>query len=553
MGITQSSAEEYQRVAVPETSSSSTDSTESTESTESVGSVDSVDSVDEITNEMEGTHISCKTWNGAESYGTIDNALIELFFKSVRGINCQDYACIANKKDVASSSGNQMLENLFDASWRADPRRTLRFVFYLRDCRGGKGEKRLFRALIRHMRTVGLENHVLHNMKHIPFYGSWKDICLCFFGTTLENDAIKLIADQLRNDIISDNPSLCAKYAPSENGAIDKKYNAVSKITKDLGVSKIQYRKNYLVPLRKKIGIVETLMCKNEWRKINYEAVPSIAGNLYKKAFTKHDQSRYETFLKNVFEGKSKINSSVLMPYQMVRPYINKKDYCATTEAQWKSFIDGRRVKWPTNINILPIVDVSGSMSTGANPSPLEVAISLGLLISELNTSKQYRNKFITFSNTPEIVNITGDTLYQKVRQMNSANWDMTTDFAKVFDLILNAAVLMNVAQKDMPQILLVLSDMQFNSASSKGNTNWEVINQKYANAGYERPTIIFWNLNGTIGDYPVPHATVPNCMLLSGFNDTIMYNILDIKFPNPETVVLSAIDNSRYDLITLS
>ena len=77
---------------------------------------------------------------------------------------------------------------------------------------------------------------------------------------------------------------------------------------------------------------------------------------------------------------------------------------------------------------------------------------------------------------------------------------------------------------------------MQFNQADN--HTNWEVIEQKYADAGYERPTIIFWNLNGTSLDFPIPDSTIAKCALLSGYNDSILNSILDGKIPNPLELV---------------
>ena len=179
----------------------------------------------------------------------------------MRDIPCTDYRCITVKKsqreinfDGASTPhGPKTLEEYFDAAWNADPLRTLKFVFYLRDCRGGKGERKLFRALVRHMRENGLAHHLDANLEYIPFFGSWKDISICFFGTEFEERAVQLIANQLRKDIISDHPSLCAKYSPSEGGAVDKRHYAAHKISSALGVSLARYRKRYLVPLRSKL------------------------------------------------------------------------------------------------------------------------------------------------------------------------------------------------------------------------------------------------------------------------------------------------------------
>lgn len=509
------------------------------------------------------------TWNGAASYSTVNNPLVHLCFKSVRNIPCNDYSSIKVNKDkcqlcscyLSSCVNKNSIEEYFDKAWSVDPLRTLKFVFYLRDCRQGKGERKLFRALVRHMRESKLETHLIKNLKYIPEYGSWKDISLCFFGTNLESHAVKLIANQLKSDLESDNPSLCAKYAPSEKGAIDKRHKAASKIAAELGVTLTQYRKKYLAPLRAKLNIVERQLCSKKWDDVDYEKVPSIAGTRYKKTFIKHDEIRYKEYLSSVMDGKKKMNTGVLMPHQIVGKYINDSNYVLnkdlTVEAQWVSFIKDRKEKWSEGVDIMPLIDVSGSMyETHDTIRPIDVAVSLGLLFAKLNSSEQYKNKFITFSQTPELVSIKDDSLYEQVTQLSKAGWGMSTNFQAVFDLLLNIAKTFDIPQDKLPKLLLVLSDMQFNEATrkyySKDKTNWEEINNKYKEAGYERPTILFWNLSGKSVDFPIPDAKVSKCALLSGYNDNILYSILDGKIPNPLEIVKMQLDNDRYSVISL-
>jgi hypothetical protein len=495
------------------------------------------------------------TWNGALSYSSTQSALVDLFFKSVRTIDCIDYRSVKVQCKSERSCNNNTLEKLFDKAYEEDRVRALKFLFYLRDCRGGKGEKRLFRALVRHLRFKD-RKFLEHNIQNIPTFGSWKDLTLCFFGTELEQDAVQLIATQLVSDMKSDHPSLCAKYAPTEGGAFDREHKAATKISKEMGLSLVKYRKQCLTPLRAKLNIVEREMCSNNWNEIDYQKVPSIAGTRYTKAFRKHDEERYNEYLNKVVRGEAKMNTSVLMPYQIVAPYLNhsrghhihpKRD--DHVEAQWTSFIQDRRGKWKSNVNILPLVDVSGSMSTSDSPNPMQVAVSLGLLLAELNQSEQYHGKFITFHTTPQLLKIEGDSLCEQVTSMHNTPWGGSTDVQAAFDLILNAATMFNVKQEDMPQILLILSDMQFNQAHPQ-HTNWQIIEDKFTAHGYVRPTLIFWNLSGKTTDYPVPSAEVPNCMLLSGYNDSFLYSIMDLKMPNPLEVVRASLDAERYNCV---
>lgn len=452
----------------------------------------------------------------------------------------------------------ESIEQYFDTAWIVDPLRTLKFVFYLRDCRGGKGEKKLFRALIRHMIARGLSAHVIANLQQIPFFGSWKDIAICFFGSPLEAEAVALFGSQLQADLGTEHPSLCAKYVPSEGSSIDRAHQTVDKITLALGMTgplpsrACRFRKQWLRPLRTQLDLVEARMCAKDWPAINYEHVPSIAGAKYKQAFRKHDPDRYGTYLQSVIKGEKKMNTSVLMPYQMVGTYLRTSERDETIEAQWVSFLKDRRSKWPPGINVLPLIDVSGSMfHSGTFPQPGEVAISLGMLFASLNTSAQFKQKFITFHESPELLTISPGTLYDQVKYVQSTKWGGSTNFQSAFDLILNTAQLFAVPEAQMPQILLVLSDMQFNSADNV--TNWEAVETKYAAAGYRRPTIIFWNLNGQTVDYPVPNATVPDCALLSGYNDAIMYSLLEARMPSPVEIMHRALDSDRYAGIKLA
>lgn len=500
------------------------------------------------------------TWNGARSYGDIHHPLVALFFKSVRGMACTDYQAVQPKKKTVPPKKienlNKSLEEYFDEAWETDAENALKFVFYLRDCRmnkkgidsiGGKGEKQLFRALIRHLRETGRGEHILANLQHIPFYGSWKDILMCFVGTEFEEVALELMAKQLKQDIGSERPSLCAKYAPSEGGAFDRQYGLAGKLAKHLHTSLTGYRKNYLVPLRKRLNIVEQAMCAKQWETINYETVPSIAGKNYKKAFRRNDETRYSKYLESVTKGEKKMNTSVLMPYQMVTPYLNSNSLDATIEAQWVSFLNDRRSRNIT-FDILPLIDVSGSMFNGATPQPGEVALSLGITVASLNTSG-FHNRFITFHETPQLLSMPEGTLYDQVNYIKNTPWGGSTSFLKVFTLILDQ--MKNNPAETIPKILLVLSDMQFNQ-TEHNKTNWEVIEQMYQESGYERPFMIFWNLNGTTVDYPIPDATVPNCILLSGYNDNILTSILNGTVPSPLDLVYKTLQSDRYDRIHL-
>jgi hypothetical protein len=177
---------------------------------------------------------------------------------------------------------------------------------------------------------------------------------------------------------------------------------------------------------------------------------------------------------------------------------------------------------------MVPIVDVSGSMSG----TPMDVAIALGIGISEI-THEGFRDRVLTFSETPEWHNLDPTaTIVEKVRSMERAEWGMSTDFAKAYDLILKVCLDHKLKREDMPT-LIVFSDMQFNEAAgirgSRGcNTMFQIVRDKVAKvarrlqwADPEPTPIVFWNLRNT-GGHPVDKGT-EGAVLLSGFSPSLL------------------------------
>lgn len=528
------------------------------------------------------------TENGAKSYSMDANPLLELFYRSVRDIDCTDwkstphYATQNEKKRSSGPSGedssyfddsegtqesqgpskrvSKKFEDLFDAAYAYDKKRTIRFVFYLRDCRGGKGEKKLFRSLVRHLRSTGREDILKANLENFPFYGTWKDLLDVFLNTPLEAEAIQTFARQLLLDEKQERPSICAKYAPRQNSTYDRKHvdgthlKAATKLATALHMSLPEYRKT-IAKLSRKIEVVEQLMCANQWSDIQYPHVPSIAMDNYKKAFKKHDAERYQAFLEKVIKGEAKMNTSVLMPHQIVGGYSRHGGVNTATEAQWTSFIADRKTKIPADFNVLPIVDVSGSMGSlgyGDATSPINVAVAMGVMFSQLSTGF-FEKTWCTFSSKPTLEKLQGDTLFDICTNMSRAKWGMNTDLIAVFSVLLENAKSKEIPPEQMPKALLILSDMQFDQACSNNDqSNWEKIESMYAESSYTRPVIIFWNLAGNTRDFPVPSDKVKNCMCLSGYSDTILYSLMDLKVPTPAEIVLKALDNPRYDRVVI-
>lgn len=497
--------------------------------------------------------MSARTENGALSLATTSNSRVDFFFKILR--------------DTPEETTLSLLER----SWNEDPLDTLRLIFHLRDCRGiGKGEKAQFHRCISWL-MQNYPQHVTCNLQHLPFYGSYKDL-LFLFGTPLENDMLMLFSNQLRDDKaklsdpdpkIQNSITLVAKWAPSEGCAYDSKHSAASKMATHLMTKKVNYRKEYLVPLRKHLKIVETQMCSGQWDTIDFSRVPSCAFKRYTKAFKKHAPEQFAAFISRVKAGEAKINTAQLFPHQIVEPYLKHfssghgsagiyVDVDETIEASWKCFVDQMRKKWAGRSlgNALVMADVSGSMSG----EPICVSVSLGMLIAELNTGP-FAGKWLTFSATPVMEELKGNTVRDRIDSMMKPGWMMNTNIQAAFDLILTNMKMFSVPPEQQVQTLIVLSDMQFDQCCTGRNaerTNHEEMRRKYQEAGFKIPQVVYWNLRGATVDFPVS-ANEENVALISGFSPSILELFLEDRQISPLAYVKKVVNSERYARITLA
>ena len=464
---------------------------------------------------------SALTHNGCATNLTSDSAIVDLFF-NIAAMRHSSEEDIISAFDVAAN------ENI-DAAYKV--------LFWARDVRGGQGERRVFRTIIKHYAEK--DSHAIRMcMKHIPEYGRWDDM-LVFFGTPLEADALEYIKIALQ----SDEPGLCAKWMPREKSS---KGHIAKKIRNYMKLSSKGYRKL----LSSATNVVENKMCAKDWDGINYSHVPSVAMNNYKRAFSRNSPGKWFTYLNALENGTAKINSSVLYPHQIVATldsYGADIDDARVAEQQWKSlpnFLLNNPYK------MLPVVDVSGSMCTTQTPSPIDVAVSLGIYISERNEGP-FKDSFITFSKNPSLQGLIGSDICEKVVNLKRADWGMSTDIHAVFDLILNAALRNSIQKEDMPDMILILSDMEFDEASSYNMTAMESIREKYNKSGYKLPNIIFWNLAARNGNCPVKkHES--GAALVSGFSPSILMQILSAGEITPVAIVTEVINSERYSNISV-
>ncbi len=472
------------------------------------------------------------TANGAVSHSTTGSAVLDFWSKS----------------GAQRAASEQEIINYFSAAYSEDKNLALKALFNAGDIRGGAGERRLFRLVFNWLANND-EKVAKKLIKQVPEYRRFDDLMESLENTPLEAEALKYFSTQLRKDLDADAPSLCAKWAPSEQASADTTRRLAAKLRNYMNMSPKTYRK-MLSGLRSKINVVEKLMCGGKWTKINFSQVPSRAAMIYKSAFNKHTPELYSKFLTKVEKGEAKINSGVLYPYDIVAQICSKVGNDARTlEAQWKALPDYCEGNF---YNAICVVDVSGSMDSSygdSNLKPIDVAVSLGIYFAERNKGA-FHNNFITFSNDAKLITLKGSTLKEKVSQVLGSREVANTNLEAVFNLILSKAIDNDVSESEMPKKVFLITDCQFDSIVAAPNeTNLEAIKRKYKNAGYKIPEVVFWNVNAKADS--AAKSTDKGVALVSGCSPSILKSALSGKIVTPYQTMCEVLLSERYAPIT--
>lgn len=346
------------------------------------------------------------------------------------------------------------------------------------------------------------------------------------------------------------NISLIGKWLMSENASSIESKRLAKIIRKELGFTPKQYRK-LLTMLRSEINVLERAMSAKQWHEVNYSTVPSQAMMKYRTAFYRNDEERYLAYLDALTSPTTvnrsvKINTATLYPYQIVEKAkgwnVSEQDN-KLYDAMWNNLHD---VVGDNYQNSLAVIDVSGSMSG----QPMDVAISLGLYIAEKNKGA-FHNHFLTFSERPQLVEVIGSNIVDKVHNISSANWGYNTNLAKTFDLILDSAIKHSVSASEMPTTLYIISDMQFDSACEEDKTSlFTKMKAKFAMHGYELPRVVFWNVDARHNQAPVVKDE-PNVQLISGFSHNLFASLMEQREYNPYEFMVDVLNNDRYAIIS--
>ena len=450
---------------------------------------------------------------------------------------------------------------LFKNAYEENPAYALKCLFYLRDVRGGQGEREFFRVCSQWLANQD-KDAVKRNLDKIAEYGRYDDL-YCLFSTDLREDALAYIKTILALDVQSKTPSLLAKWLPSENASSKVTKAQATIIRKYLGMSHKQYRKTLSI-LRDRIRVLEKLMSANRWDEIEFDKIPSKAGLKYKNAFARRDitKARYESFAKST---DTKVNAKTLYPYEVVAEALKLFRTGYYSSARMPALDDTNRLMvnkyWDnladyfagSTLNALAVVDTSGSMVSSDAAAPINIAISLGLYCAE-KAKGPFAGHYVSFASRPQLIKTEGVDFADKVYRIYKTNLVDNTNIEATFDLLLETAIMNGCKQEDIPENIIIISDMEFDAARRDRYDYWnrnltnqstlmENIEKKWNARGYKMPGLIFWNVDARQNN--IPMTVKDGISFVSGMSPTIFKQIMSGK--TAYDLMYEVLDQERY------
>lgn len=491
------------------------------------------------------------TENGALAYSTSGNGALLDFFSTCGALRSRSEEDIRNKFAAAFN------ENAYGA---------FRCLFYLRNVRGGLGERRTFRICLKWL----AENHprlLFMNLQNIALYGRFDDL-LCLLDTKDKSELSiysyvlsyidKVLSEDIQKRRNNEPITLLAKWLPSPNTSSEKSKRYARIIYNYLGISERDYRK-ILSDLRSYIKVTERKMSLSQWKEIEYAKVPSYAMKNYRAAFSRHDAERYSEYLKRVSSGSTKINASTLYPYDLVRQYFNSKsiyymksEVDETIELLWKNlpnYVEGEN-------NFLIMADVSGSMEG----RPMETSIGLATYFAQRNTGF-FKNLYMTFTNKPSFINIEDcDSLYKCIRKIKYTEMGYSTNLQAAFQKVLDTAISYSIPKEEMPKALVVISDMEIDSFfphnSFSGSSYYssrrysldfvDIMKKRFEANGYNMPKIVLWNVEARNDTFL---SQDDNVIFVSGQSPSVFERLCGaLEGKTAEDFMWETLNDSMYD-----
>ena len=465
-----------------------------------------------------------RTHEGANTHENSLDHHVEFFSKAG--------SLYTNRKHFYGSAESAL--SLFQKCWIVDREKAMKLLFWLRDCRGGAGNRSGFRECA----TWLVEKDPAWVKANIPLFvehGRWDDLKV-LLNTSLEGDASMYWAKA-----IEDGNGLAAKWVSRKKDALP--------IRKALGLSPRDFRKKVSALTK----VVETLMCQKHWNEINYSHVPSKAMSAYTNAFKKHDLPRFEDFKSAVEKGDAKINASTLFPHDCIRTHRNGDQQTARLQFEnLPDYLEG------TGQRVMVLADSSGSMTTqiAGDIRAIDVCAALALYCSDrLGKKNPFYRKFVQFCDEGKLTSWQDMDFTKAVG--NLSGWSGggifngacgSTRIDKALDMLLTMGQMFNVSNEQMPNVLLILSDMQFHDGVSGRSGDKPIVRaciDRWEEAGFQAPKIVYWNLDGYAGSPSTVDAE--NTGLVSGFSPAILKAVFSGDDFSPIAIMNRAIE--KYDV----
>ena len=524
-----------------------------------------------------GTEMSkTLTENGAVTYSTTASDCLD-FFANIGGMRNR------SERDIV---------NAFELAYIENPDMAMKLLFYTRDIRGGLGERKIFRTIVKYLARAHKES-LLKNLKYFSEFGRWDDLLVLIQDyssaraknapaedaaaknadddTDCAEAAIAILRDQLNKDVESlrsgEGVSLLGKWLPSVNASSAETRRQGKLLAKAFGLSEKEYRQT-LTALRQKIKIMENFLREGTYE-FDYSNVTSQAMLKYRQAFFRNDYDKYVAYLQAVAEGKTTVNTGTLTPCEIVNK-VAKKLYEVGHYRYWFNYTDEAEDENPTaaidqnerlalntmwnsledftdDRNALVVIDGSGSMYRDESPMPISVAMSLGIYFAERNKGA-FADHFITFSANPKLIKIKGADIVDKVEYCMRYNEIANTNIERVFHLVLDAAVKNDLPQEELPETIYIVSDMEFDYCTQDASlTNFENAKNMFERAGYKLPNLVFWNVSSRNNQVPVrQHET--GTALVSGYSARKFSYI--VENVTPYEFMLEILSKERYEAI---
>ena len=496
------------------------------------------------------------TENGAVVYSSIGSEMVDFEFS-------------------VNSLRNKSKEEIYDKIKKAyaeNPELTTKMIFQIGDVREGKGERHIFDACLDFLANE--HPKILRELLPlIPEYTRWDHAIRLATNKNpmIAKTARKFVADQIAEDkknlANGKSISLCAKWMPSIQSKKQEDRKLALKMESVLGLDHQGYRK-LLSQLREKLNIIEKKLSQKKVEEIDFSKMSSKQMLKYSDKMKEVRGEDFDKYLDKVASGEETLNAGVLTPADVVHKYTSNdswyrsiKVYDKAIEAMWDNLKDTIK----DSADTIVVRDGSGSMTTAVSRkskmSCLEVATALSVYCAE-RMNGDLKDKFITFSSKPEIVDMSHlSTLHDKLELCYQHNDCSNTNLEKTFDLLLNTLKNGHIPQEEAPKNILILSDMEFDEATASrygdyGNHDrfkplFDSIREKWDEAGYKIPTLVFWQLN--VERAPVPEVDNElGIVYVSGYTTDNLDMVLsgELSKFTPERQLEMILSKERYDKV---